>query len=137
MYEIGNLRAGDFIDLENYFKNEDWNNFFVLLTGEVAMEHNYEQVLKGYIDEVIELKGQFDFIYNPPPTPSTTEIKSSTIGDEYRKDFVECYGGYVELVYLVATTFKVMPNKILKMKCIDFLFWGNYLLHKKFCENIK
>jgi hypothetical protein len=137
MYEIGKLRAGDFIDLENYFKNEEWNNFFVLLTGEVALTHNYEQVLKDYIEAVIELKSGFEFIYNPPPLPTTTDIKPATIGDEYRKEFVELYGGYVELVYLVATTFKYKPEQVLKMKCIDFLFWGNYLLHKKFCESIK
>ena len=143
MYKITERKTGDFIDLENYFSTMDGNeetitNFFVLLLGRmVTSEDECIEVITEYAKEVTEIKEAFEFIYNPPSLPSSTEQANPTIGDEYRKEFAEMYGGYVELVYLLCGSFKYKPSEVLEMKLQDFLFWGNYLLHKKFVENIK
>ena len=154
MYKIKERKAGEFIDLEFYFASMDGDyenivKFFVLLlTGKPADEEDIKrgislnesdciEIIGIYAKEVSELKEQFEFIYNPPPLPSVISDKQSTIGDEYRKEFAEMYGGYVEMVYLLCGSFKYKPNEVLEMKLQDFLFWGNYLLHKKFVENIK
>ena len=143
MYKITERKAGDFIDLENYFATMDGNeetitNFFVLLLGRmVTSEEECIEVITKYAKEVSDIKESFEFIYNPPQLPSSAEVTQPTIGDEYRKEFAEMYGGYVELVYLLCSSLKYKPNEVLEMKLQDFLFWGNYLLHKKFVENIK
>jgi len=143
MYKITERKTGDFIDLENYFSSMDGNeetiiNFFVLLLGRmVTSEEECIEVITEYAKEVTAIKESFEFIYNPPSLPSSTEQSNPTIGDEYRKEFAEMYGGYVELVYLLCGSFKYKPSEVLEMKLQDFLFWGNYLLHKKFIENIK
>ena len=143
MYKITERKTGDFIDLENYFSSMDGNeetiiNFFVLLLGRmVTSEEECIEVITEYAKEVTAIKESFEFIYNPPSLPSSTEQSNPTIGDEYRKEFAEMYGGYVELVYLLCGSFKYKPSEVLEMKLQDFLFWGNYLLHKKFVENIK
>ena len=143
MYKIIERKAGEFIDMESYFASMDGNleaitNFFVLLLGRmIESEEECIEVITQYAQEVTEIKESFEFVYNPPPLPSSIDEKQSTIGDEYRKEFAEMYGGYVELVYLICQSFKYKPDEVLDMKLQDFLFWGNYLLHKKFVENIK
>ena len=143
MYKINERKAGDFIDLETYFSSMDGDiesitKFFVLLLGQmIDSEEEIINTVTNYAEEIKELKEGFEFVYNPPSLPSTIEQQTPTIGDEYRKEFAEMYGGYVELVYLLCGSFKYKPSEVLEMKLQDFLFWGNYLLHKKFVENIK
>jgi len=143
MYKITERKAGDFIDLENYFSTMDGNeetiiNFFVLLLGRmVESEDECFEVITQYAKEVTEIKESFEFIYNPPQLPSTTEINTPTIGDEYRKEFAEMYGGYVNLIILICKTFPYTPEQCLQMRTQDFLFWGNLLMHRQFVENIK
>ena len=152
MYNINEKAAGDFIDLESwyaeistmqageddqYFENII-TKFFISLVGRLfESEEECKQVFENYVKEVEELKSGFEFIYNPPQLPSSTEQTTPSIGDEYRKEFVEMYGGYVELVYLLCSAFGYKPDEVLQMKTQDFLFWANYLLHKKYVENIK
>ena len=143
MYKITERKAGDFIDLENYFATMDGNeetivNFFVLLLGRmIESEEECIQVITDYAKEVSEIKESFEFIYNPPQLPSSTEVNTPTIGDEYRKEFAEMYGGYPSLVFLLCKTFGFTPEQALEMKTQDFLFWGNFLLHQQFVEKIK
>ena len=143
MYKITERKTGDFIDLENYFSTMDGNeetitNFFVLLLGRmVTSEEECIEVITEYAKEVTAIKESFEFIYNPPSLPSSTEQSNPTIGDEYRKEFAEMYGGYVELVYLLAGGDLLRYTEVMNMPTKDFLFFGNYLLHKKFVENIK
>lgn len=152
MYNINEKKAGEFIDLENWFKeisqlttgvDDEYSadiisKFFISLIGRLfESEEECKEVFEAYALEMQELKQGFEFIYNPPQLPSTTEQSTPTIGDEYRKEFVEMYGGYVELVYLLCSAFGYKPNEVLEMKTQYFLFWANYLLHKKYVENIK
>lgn len=147
MHNITDLKAGEFIDLLEYSKElvtpnensiEIVEKFYSLLLGRMpTSETELFETIKDFDRQVEEIKEQFEFIYNPPPLPTTIEQTQPTIGDEYRKEFSEIYGGYVELVYLLCSVFKYKPNEVLEMKCQDFLFWGNYCLHKKYVESIK
>ena len=142
MYNIIERKAGDFIDLDNYFNSMSDNtdlisNFYLLLIGRIPNENECVTIIGDYAKEILEIKESYEFIYNPPALPSNLDEKPKTIGDEYRKEFAEMYGGYVELVYLICQSFKYKPFEVLEMKVQDFLFWGNYLLHKKYVENIK
>ena len=100
-------------------------------------ESGYVEIFKEFAIQMMEIKGNYEFIYNPPPLPSTLNTEENTIGNEYRKEFAEMYGGYVENVYLLSTIFRKLPNEILEMNVLDFLFWANYLNHKRWCEKIK
>lgn len=51
--------------------------------------------------------------------------------------FIEEYGAYTELVYMIAQGNILEVNKVFKMKAHEFLFWGEYLLKKRNIENIK
>ena len=137
MFGIAERKAGDFIDLENYFKTQNWDKFFVLLSNDIAREETYEQILKDYIVEVVELKEQFEWIYNPPQMPSNSEEQKQTYGSELRKEFAEHYGGYTELVYLICNGNITKVDKVFKMKTSEFLFWGEYLLRKRIIEQVK
>jgi len=152
MHKIKDLKAGEFIDLDNYYRaieemkgreivpedNEIVTKFFVLLGEKTPdTEQKAVDVFLEYMKQVVELKNDYEFIYNPPPLPSSTEEKQPTIGDEYRQEFAQTYGVYVEIVYLLSAFFKKFPAEVLDINVVDFMFWGNYLLHKKFVENIK
>ena len=167
MYKITERKAGDFIDLESYatqmnsFNPESLTEeetilyyelavkFFVLLilereatdedikNGLSLKESEIPEIINQYAKEVIAIKESFEFIYNPPQLPSSTEVSQPTIGDEYRKEFAEMYGGYVNLILLICKTFPYTPEQCLQMRLQDFLFWGNLLMHRQFVENIK
>jgi len=150
MFRIDKLRAGDFIDLDNYFREfesvkeetdqiaETIIKFFNILGVDIPItEEGYVEIFKEFSVQMLEIKGNYEFIYNPPPLPTTLSDTQSTIGDEYRKEFSEMYGGYVENVYLLSTIFRKLSNEILEMNVLDFMFWANYLNHKRWCEKIK
>ena len=150
MFRINQLRAGEFIDLDNYYREfesaqeeteeaaETIVKFFNILKVEIPKdESGYVEIFKEFTIQMLEIKGNYEFVYNPPPLPSTLNTQENTIGNEYRKEFSEMYGGYVENVYLLSTIFRKLPNEILEMNVLDFLFWANYLNHKRWCEQIK
>lgn len=147
MRKITELKAGDFIDLQEYAKalsveSEDSINiiekFYLLLMDRMpSTEKECFEIVEEYAKQIEQVKEDFEWIFNPPPLPSTTESNLNTTGDEYRKEFATIYGGWVELVYLISRGDVLRHSEIMEMKCQDFLFWGNYLLHKKFVENIK
>lgn len=152
MYNIKDKKVGEFIDLCNWYDEiskavpgEDDEyiaeiiiKFFISLNGRLfESEDECKEIFKAFVLEIEELKNGFEFIYNPPQLPSTIESSTPSIGDEYRKEFFEMYGGYVELIYLISTVLNYTPDQVTEMKTQDFLFWGNYLLHKKYVENIK
>lgn len=152
MFRINQLKAGEFIDLDNYYREfenmqpyEDENyysdiisKFFVILNVEIPQdEEGYVEIFKEFAKQMLEIKGNYEFIYNPPPLPTSLSSLENTIGHEYRKEFSEMYGGYVENVYLLSTIFRKFPNEILEMNVLDFMFWANYLNHKNWCEQIK
>ena len=144
MHIIKNLRAGDFIDLDNYFREiieEDYTNvekFYLLLLDELPKdEQGYSDVMQEFIKEMTSIKEEFSWIFNPPQMPTEADQKQPTIGDEYRKDFAQDYDLYTEIVFLIMITLGYKPDEVMQIKCEDFLYWGEYLLRKRFVENIK
>lgn len=147
MHKITELKAGEFLDVQEYAKMLHENNpdsihiiekFYLLLNGQMpTTENECFEIVEEYAKQIEQVKEDFEFVFNPPPLPSTIESGLNTIGDEYRKEFAEMYGGWVELVYLICSVFKHKPNEVMEMKTQDFLFWGNYLLHKRWVEKIK
>jgi hypothetical protein len=146
MFRLTELKAGDFIDLLTWSKllqeqSEESEmiieKFYLLLINRLpTTEKECFEVVEEFGKQIEEIKESFEFIYNPPQLPITTEQKERTIGDEYRDEFFQMYQ-YPELVYKVATVFSYKPSEVLELKTQDFLFWANYLVHKKFVENIK
>lgn len=142
MYKIIERRAGDFIDLESYFNSmldnaELIEKFFILLIGRIPNEDEVEGIIFQFAKEVSEIKEGFEFIYNPPQPPSSTDISNPTIGDGYRQEFAEMYGGYTSIILLICKTFPLEPDQVLQKPLSWFLYWGNCLLHRQFVENIK
>lgn len=144
MYIIKKLRAGDFIDIDNYFREiieEDYSNiekFYLLLLKELPKdEQGYADVMQEFINEMTSIKEEFVWIFNPPQMPTDSEQKQPTIGDEYRKEFAQDYGLYTEIIYLLSKADPLKVPEVMQMKCEDFLFWAEYLLRKRFVENIK
>lgn len=145
MFGIKDKTVSFFIEIENLFNqiqetqsDELALQFLVLLLGkELITESEAIKATEDYIAEVSELKEQYEWIYNPPPLPTSSEQTENTIGSEFRKEFAETYGGYAEMIYLIATTFNATPIQVYEWTVVDFLFWANYLLHKKAVENIK
>ena len=141
MRKITELRAGDFVDLDNYFREiieEDYTNIekFYLLLLESDKE-DIEAVMTEFINQMTEIKETYIWIFNPPQMPTETEIRQPTAGDGYRQEFSEDYGLYTEIIYLLCISFGFKPNEVLQMKCEEFLYWGEYVIRKRIVENIK
>jgi len=143
MFNLTELKTGDFIDVCSYFDTMEGNEelitkFFNTLIGRLPeSESECLEIISNFANQITEIKESFEFIYNPPSLPSSTEAKRETIGDEYRKEFSLMYGGYVSLVVLVCQKLNYNPDQIKEIKTQDFLFWANYFLHHQFVENIK
>ena len=149
MFSLRQLKAGDFIDAQGYYdmicddnldlqeREKVADKFLVLLLNREYNNKDIVDATEEYIKQLIDIRDSFEYIYNPPQSPSVQSQDSNSIGNEYRAEFAVTYGGYVELVYLVCTSFGYKPEECLQLNTQDFLFWGNYLLHKKFVENIK
>jgi hypothetical protein len=148
MYNIIEKRVGDFIDLDHWFReiNDESidlserdkiaDKFLLLLLGRKPNENEIVEAVANYIKEVETIKTEAEWIYNPPPPPSTTKIKNATVGDEYRKEFAEDYST-AELIYLMCTVLHYKPNEVLEMSLNDFFYWVTFLLRKKWCEQIE
>ena len=149
MFSLRELKAGDFIDAQGYYdmicdddldlqeREKVADKFLVLLLNREYNNKDIVNATEEYVKQLIDIRDSFEYIYNPPQSPSVQSQDTNTIGNEYRAEFAVTYGGYVELVYLICTAFGYKPEECLQLKTQDFLFWGNYLLHKKFVENIK
>ena len=141
MRKITELRAGDFIDLDNYFREiieEDYTNIekFYLLLLESDKE-DIEAVMTEFINQMTEIKETYIWIFNPPQMPTDAEQRQPTAGDSYRQEFAQDYGLYTEMIYLMCKGDVLKVDELMHMKCEQFLFWGEYLLRKKIVESIK
>jgi hypothetical protein len=81
------------------------------------------------------IKEKHPWIYNPPILP-TTGKHQNTIGGEYMKEFVQHYGAYMEIIYLLTKGDLSKMDEITDWSVERFLFQGEYLLRKKRIENI-
>ena len=132
-------KAGRFIDLETFIKEEDDQAFAKATVTRLIPFIKIPVKVKAvaialYMMETSEMKERFTWIYNPPSFPNTGEI---TQGSIERENFALTYGGYLEMVYLIVTQFGERFDKVLKMDTNQFLFLGEYLLRKRIVEGLK
>jgi len=143
-FKILEKRAGDFIDLENLFKemvsetNEDTvvKFFNILCNGNMPTTANEtEDLIKEYARQVQDIKETFVWLYNPPQLPSS--IEQELKNKQYFEDFANDYSGYIEIIYLLCKGDFTKLDAVGEMKTEDFLFYGEYLVRKRFIENVK
>jgi hypothetical protein len=148
MFSLENLKAGDFIDVENYYfqmvKHTDTpdvetaTKFYKILVGGLPKrEKDYLKILEEFQKQLLEIKETYIWIYNPPQLPSSTEQHNPSPSDSLKQEFAEDYGGYIEIIYLLCSANLLNVNKVLKMKAKDFLFWGEYAVRKRLIESVK
>lgn len=142
-FNILEKRAGDFIDLENYFKEmvietkeETVIKFFELLIGEVpTKESEIKEIILEYSKQITDIKDTFIWLYNPPQMPSN--INNEFKNKQHFEDFANDYSGYIEIIYLLCKGDFLKLDLVGQMKTQDFLFYGEYLVRKRFIENVK
>ena len=132
-------KAGRFIDLETFIKEEDDQSFLKATVTPRLCFMNIPEFVKRYaialyMIESQEIKDSFPWIYNPPRFAGSNEI---TQGSIERENFAKDYGGYMEMVYICATFEGVSPKVVFEYDTKYFLFWSEYLLRKKTVENLK
>lgn len=141
MHKIKDLKAGDFIDLDNWFREiieEDYTNLANFYLPLIDSENEpIEEVMEQFVSQMADIKETYIWIFNPPQMPTDAEQRQPTAGDSYRQEFSEDYGLYTEIIYLLCISFGFKPNDVLQMKCEDFLYWGEYAIRKRIVENIK
>lgn len=90
----------------------------------------------AFYERAAVIKSKFVWIYNPPQIAE--ESNGITAGSVHRKEFVDFYGGYPEMVYILLQN-RIYKSKeeLYKSKTEEFLYWAEYLLRKRIVENIK
>ena len=81
-----------------------------------------------------DIKAHYEWIYNPPVSAQTGKTTEGSIA---REEFANHYGGYLEMVYLMAKGDPLKFDEITSMPLNEFLFLAEYLLRKRIVENIK
>jgi len=140
--KILDLPASDFIDLENYFKqmvtetNEDTviKFFNILCNGNIpTTAKETEDLIKEYARQIQDIKETFTWLYNPPQQPSN--IDQELKNKQYFDDFANDYNGYIEIIYLLCKGDFTRLDAVGEMKTQDFLFYGEYLVRKRYIES--
>jgi len=132
-------KAGRFIDLETFIKEEDDQSFIKATVKRRIPFLKIPETVKTfavalYMIESQEVRAGFDWVYNPPRFATSGEI---TQGSIEREKFAKDYGGYIEMVYICATFEGVSPKVVFEYDTKYFLFWSEYLLRKKTVEGLK
>lgn len=130
--------AGRFIDLETFIKEQDDEAFVkATIKPRIPFLKIPEKVkafaIALYMIEADELKQNYPWIYNPPTFPNDSK---TTQGSIERQAFADTYGGYIEMVYLVANQNVLNFDKVFKMETKKFLFLAEYLIRKRIVENL-
>lgn len=89
-----------------------------------------------FLEYATEIKADHPWIYNPPMIPTNGDAKPNALRAEFQRDFVEDYGAYTEIVYLLANGNPKEFDNVTEWPLKKFLFWGEYMLRKKRVESI-
>lgn len=134
--------AGKFIDAENFYRTKDFESLFNLLIKKPYFYKidvnkiditNGKNIVNQFLLYTSEIKKPFQFLLNPPMGVSG----ELTEGSLARQDFARDYGAYMEMAYTILKGDLTKIDLISKMKTDTFLFIGEYLIRKKYCENLK
>jgi hypothetical protein len=93
-----------------------------------------QYVLREWHAFLEDVKIRYEYIYNPPVR---AQVGETTQGSIERQEFADHYGGYAEMVYLIACATNRDFQEVFKDELNYFLFWGEYLLRKRDVERLK
>ena len=116
---------GAYVELYNHLFNKKAKDIPVQLA---------EQVAQLFFSSTSGFKEKYQWIFEPPVTG---QAGKATIGSEYRREFTEKYGGFMEIIYLISMGDPLKNEQIEAMRCENFLSLGEYLNHKKIVEAIE
>jgi hypothetical protein len=93
-----------------------------------------------FLKELSELKSGFSFIYPVDEDSDNLDIEDedvSLFGLSEREQFLQDYGAYMEMVYILTGGNLLLDNQVYSLPATEFLFKSEYLLRKRKIENIK
>jgi len=136
------LNAGQWIDADTYKTDGDNLEFLKVILKPRFFWNKVEQlslaeaelVISNWVEFSSEIKSRYEWIYNPPVRVGTGVNSQGSIE---RQAFVEHYGAYMEMIYLLCNGNFTKFEEITNWELERFLFQAEYLLRKRDVENIK
>lgn len=119
------LSLSNLVSLHNHLTGKKKKTISVSLAIKVKNE---------FLKSVEHFKEKYEWIYNPPMLPGTNK---HTIGKQLRSEFVQYYGVYAEITYLLSGGNALMFDKVNQMKLSEYLALGEYLIRKKSVEAVE
>lgn len=119
------LALSNLVSLYNHLTNKNEKNISVSLALRVKAE---------FLQSVTHFKDKYEWIYNPPILPG---VNKHTIGRQLRSEFVQQYGVYAEITYLLSNGNALKFEEVNKMKLSEYLALGEYILRKKSVEAVE
>lgn len=119
------LALSDLVSLYNHLSGKKKKNISVSLA--VATKNEF-------LKSVANFKEKYEWIYNPPILPG---VNKHTIGRQLRSEFVQQYGVYAEITYLLSNGNPLKFEEVNKMKLSEYLALGEYILRKKSVEAVE
>lgn len=142
------FKAGRFIDADTFRGEGDELNMFKCLlvpkrrfwrpwsrykVEELSLREA-QYALKEWKTFLEDIKLRYEYVYNPP---FRAQVGETTQGTIERQAFADHYGGYAEMVYLIAGATNRDFQLVFNDELNYFLFWGEYLLRKRDVEILK
>lgn len=119
------LSLSNLVSLYNHLTNSNKKSISVSLA--IATKNEF-------LKSVEHFKEKYEWIYNPPILPG---VNKHTIGRQLRSEFVQDYGVYAEITYLLSNGNALKFDDVNKMKLSDYLALGEYILRKKSVEAVE
>ena len=119
------LSLSNLVSLHNHLRGSKKKNISVPLA--IATKNEF-------LKSVEHFKEKYEWIYNPPILPG---VNKHTIGRQLRSEFVQDYGVYAEITYLLSNGNALKFDEVNKMKLSDYLALGEYILRKKSVEAVE
>lgn len=119
------LSLSNLVSLHNHLTGKNKKSISVALA--IATKNEF-------LKSVAHFKDKYEWIYNPPILPG---VNKHTIGKQLRTEFVQHYGVYQELVFLISNGNPLMFETVEKMNLSEFLTIGEYILRKKSVEAVE
>lgn len=135
--DFENKAAEYFIIADTYLSMSNLVSLFNHLTGKNKKSISVSLAIatkNEFLKSVEHFKDKYEWIYNPPILPG---VNKHTIGRQLRTEFVQHYGVYAEITYLLSNVNALKFNEVNKMKLSDYLALGEYLIRKKYVEAVE
>lgn len=134
--DFENKPAKYFIIADTYIGLADLVSLYNHLTGENLEDISVslaKRVKDEFLNSVAHFGEKYEWIYNPPSIGTGGKY---TIGKQLRNEFVQHYGVYAEISYLISNGKALDFDTVNNMKLSDYLATGEYLIRKKIVESI-